>query len=430
MPSRLQDPIALGGLNLRNRLYRAPVLEGAGSAKNPAKVYAKHFVPNAEAGVGLIIQGNTIVQPEGRTSPGMSAVHDRESLLVFRPMTEAIHKAGGRIVIQLGHGGTYALESWHQEAMAARTRPPLAPSPLPWWIRLLLGKVHIPSTEEVEGMIQRFGQVASWAREAGYDGVQLAGSNAKLLHQFLSPVYNRRTDKYGGDLDGRTRILREIRESIAQQAGSDFPVLLKYTAVESTLWGTGLTLEEGVAIAKKAEEWGFQAVTPVIADMLPNTAICRGDFPKHTFRHKKLRQTMREAAGNAYRFYVIVTAMWFSSRRYPFLPVWNRPVFSAVRDAVSLPVFAVGGIRTPQEAAGILGQGEADLIGVGRPFYAEPLLPKRFLAASEDEPFPAMACENCNRCIMPQMVGMAGVCYNPETHQRRKELAAMASPPA
>lgn len=427
MSSRLQDPISIGTMTLRNRLYRAPVLEGAGSAKDPAKVYAKHFVPNAEAGVGLIIQGNTIVQPEGRTSPGMSAVHGRDSILAFRPMTEAVQSAGGRIVIQLGHGGTYALESWHQEAMAARTRPPLAPSRLPWWVGAILGRVHIPTTAEVEGIIQRFGQVAAWTREAGYDGVQLAGSNAKLLHQFLSPVYNRRTDKYGGSLEGRTRILKEIREAIAREAGSDYPVLLKYTAVENTLIGKGITIKEGVEIAQRAEEWGYQAVTPVIADMLPNTAICRGDFPKHTFRHKKLRQTMREAAGNAYRFYVIASAMWFSSRRYPFAPVWNRPVFSEIRKSVSIPVFAVGGIRSPQEAASILQNGEADLIGVGRPFYAEPNLPARFLAVSEGEAFPPLVCENCNRCIMPQMLGMAGVCYNPETHQRRKELAATSS---
>lgn len=415
----LADPIAIGRLRIRNRLYRAPVLEGAGATADPARTYARHFVPNAEAGVGLIIQGNTIVTPEGRTSPGMSAIGERGQMLALRSMTEAVHRAGARIVIQLGHGGIYAIEGWHRIHRASRQRPPLAPSPLPLWLRPVRGPVFVPSTEEVAALVRRFGVVAGWAREAGYDGVQLAGSNAKLLHQFLSRTYNRRRDRYGGDLAARFRLLGEIREAIAREAGADFAVLLKYPAVERGPWGGGIALEEGLEIARLAEAMGFVALTPVAADALPNTAICRGDYPAATFENPKLRERLITATGGRAGIAALRLLMWRAARRYPLSPMWNRSIAAAVKAEVSLPVFAVGGIRTPQQAAQLLSGAEADMIGIGRPFYTEPALARRFLAG---DPRPA-ACASCNRCIVPQMLGMPGVCYNPAGNRAAKQLS-------
>ena len=428
MSTTLRTPLKIGTMELPNRLYRAPVLEGVGSAKSPEKIYAKHFVPNAKSGLGLIIQGNTIVLPEGRTSPGMSAISEREQMLAFRPMTEEVRKAGCRIVVQLGHGGCYALESWHKTFMEARHQAPLAPSTLPWWLRMIHSGVHVMTTEEVQALIARFGKVALWAREAGYDGVQLAGSNAKLLHQFISPIFNRRKDQYGGHLENRFRILGDIRQAIAKEAGEDYPVLLKYTAQEDSPFGKGIRLEEGIAIGKMAEESGFSAVTPVIANALPNTVICRGGFPKHSFINKNLRDKMQKAAGNHFRFYAIALGMWSAARKYGFSAVWNRPIFTEVKKALSIPVFAVGGIRSPQECHDILSQEEADVVGVGRPFYAEADLAARFLQydPTSEEPM-EVACENCNRCIVPQMLGMPGVCYNPSSNMRKKEIQAAES---
>lgn len=420
-PARLTDPITLGALQLKNRLYRAPVLEGAGSAEDPAAVYARHFVPNAAAGVGLIIQGNTIVLPEGRTSTGMSAIGERERMLALAPLTRAVHEAGAKIVIQLGHGGLFSLESWHARFTAARRSPPYAPSPLPLWMRALYhSETHVMSTAEVRALAERFGVVAAWAREAGYDGVQLAGSNAKLLHQFMSPIFNRRKDRYGGDTAGRMTFIREIREAIAREAGAEFPVLLKYTALEHAPIGRGLTLEDGVQIARIAESLGFQAVTPVVADSLPNTSIARGEFPRASFDNPGMKRRLLEATGSRVRAALVYAGMYLAARRYPFAPVWNRAIFRAVKAAVQLPVFAVGGIRTPLEAGEILAQGEADMIGVGRPFYAEPELARRFLAEAGLPLATITACESCNRCIVPQMLGMPGVCYNPGIHKLRK----------
>jgi 2,4-dienoyl-CoA reductase-like NADH-dependent reductase (Old Yellow Enzyme family) len=427
MTTRLADPVSIGTLSLRNRLYRAPVLEGAGRAADPAAEYARHFVANARAGVGLVIQGNTIVRTEGRTSPGMSCAATREDLMALAPMTAAVKAEGARIVVQLGHGGLFALESWHRAFRARRTSPPMAPSAPPWWLRPLCRDAHVPGTREVEDLVARFGVVASWAREAGYDGVQLAGANAKLLHQFLSSTYNRRKDRFGGGIEGRARILVEIREAIAREAGADYPVLLKYTAEELGTPGGGITLAEGVAVARLAAQAGFAALTPVATGARPDTSLCRGDYPEASWANARVKREILDAAGGRLGLLGMKAAMWVAARRFPFRPVWNRDVFRAVKAAVDVPVLAVGGIRTPAEAGGILGAGEADLVGVGRPFYAEPDLARAFLAGREE----TTACESCNRCVVAQMVGLPGVCYNPRVHRRpgvaaapRRELAA------
>src|SRR5439155_1088519 len=148
--------------------------------------------------------------------------------------------------------------------------------------------VKAMSTDEVKTMAVRFGEVAAWAREAGYDGIQLASGNAKLLHQFLSPFYNRRTDEFGGSVEKRASLLRGVRT--------------------------------------------------------------------------------------------------------PFRPVWNRRIFAEAERRLSIPVFAVGGIRTAEEVNGVLEAGEADMVGIGRPFYAEPDLAARVLAGSEEP----RRCRNSN----------------------------------
>ncbi len=204
-----------GTTTVRNRLYRAPVLEGAGDGDDCAERYAKAFVPNAEAGVGLIVQGSACIYPEGRTSPGMSRVDTRERVLRLAPMVEAVHRAGAAIWLQAGHGGLYSMEGWHEPYASQRREPLPVPSPLRWFLRPAVHgvPVRVMSTADVHAMAVRYGEVAAWAREAGYDGLQLASSNAKLLDQFLSPFYNRRTDEFGGSVAGRGRVLQVIRRA-------------------------------------------------------------------------------------------------------------------------------------------------------------------------------------------------------------------------
>jgi 2,4-dienoyl-CoA reductase-like NADH-dependent reductase (Old Yellow Enzyme family) len=307
------------------------------------------------------------------------------------------------------------MEAWHEPYASQRKGPLLAASALPWLLRpAFFGvPVHVLTTEEVRGVTARFGQVAAWAREAGYDGVELGSANAKLLDQFLSPFYNRRTDEFGGSLEARARVLLLIREAVSERAGGDFPCAVKVPAETAPPGLPRSTAAEALDLCRLVEEWGYDAVTPVEVSVFPDTTLSRGGVPDSFWTNKGMADRLRRAAPSRVRRGVIKAGAWWGGRRAPFEPVWNRPLFQAASRQAGIPVFAVGGIRTAADVNGILDRGEAAMVGIGRPFYAEPDLAARVLAGDEG----ARRCRNSNRCVPAQMLGMKGVCYNPEVRK-------------
>lgn len=414
--SILSTPLRIGAATARNRLYRAPVLEGAGDGSDVAEVYARHFVENARHGVGLIIQGSSCIWPEGRTSPGMTCVDTREKVLRLAPMVEMVHAEGALIFLQLGHGGLYAMEAWHEPYASRRSGPILAAFSVPWLLKPTFRgvPVHVMSGDEVRAMAARYGEVASWARDAGYDGIQLGSANAKLLDQFLSPFYNRRTDEFGGSLENRARVLRLIRDAVAVRAGEDFPCTVKVPAETAPPALPRSTVVEALELCRLVEEWGFDAVTPVEVSVFPDTTLSRGGVPDSLWTNKGIAERLHRAAPSRTRRTTIKLGAWWGGRRARFRPVWNRHLFAEAKRRVSIPVFAVGGIRTSDQVREILEAGEADMVGIGRPFYAEPDLAERIL---EGDPGPRL-CRSSNRCVPAQMLGMRGVCYNPDVRKR------------
>jgi 2,4-dienoyl-CoA reductase-like NADH-dependent reductase (Old Yellow Enzyme family) len=423
----LHRPIVVGGCSIRNRLYRAPVLEGAGSDGDYASVYREAFEANARAGVGLIIQGSSCVTAEGRSSPGMTLVHTRERTLALEPVTRAVHRWGGRIFLQIGHAGIYAMEAWHDAWRAGRTGPVIAAGRAPIHVRPALRGVAIKvlGTDEVYTLAESFGQSSAWAREAGYDGVQLGSANAKLIHQFLSPYYNRRTDEFGGTVRNRARILEVLAAAVRKHAGDGFPLTVKIPiGEEAPRLSPRNSFEDGLELCRLAQQFGYDAITPVGLSVFPHGSLCRGGYPSSIEDTASIRRRYAEALGGSrLKLSIVRWGYRRAARAYPFAPVWNRPFFSAATSVVTIPVFAVGGIRTRAECLEILGAGEADMIGIGRPFYAEPELPARLL--SEDAAAPAL-CESSNRCLPPQMLGMKAACYNPNVARKRAEAARAA----
>ena len=411
----VHEPVRIGGATIRNRLYRAPVLEGAGDGEEAAEAYARHFVENARHGVGLVVQGSSCIWAEGRTSPGMTCVDTREKALRLAPMVDAVHAEGAAIFVQLGHGGLYAMEAWHEPYASQRRGPVLAASPVPWPLRPGFRgvPVHVMTTTEVHEMAERYGEVSAWLREAGYDGIQLGSANAKLLDQFLSPFYNHRTDEFGGSLEARARVLRLIREAVARRAGADFPCTVKVPAETAPPGFPRSTLDDALRLAQLVEEWGFDAITPVRVSVFPDTTLSRGGVPDSFWTNPGMATRLARAAPTRTRRAIIKGGAWWGGRTAPFRPVWNRDLFTAVHRRAGIPVLAVGGIRTASEVRQILGRNEADLVGVGRPFYAEPDLAARILAGADGPG----RCRNSNRCVPAQMLGMKGACYNPDVRR-------------
>ncbi|MEN3273807.1 MAG: hypothetical protein V7636_2568 [Actinomycetota bacterium] len=372
---------------------------------------------NAEAGVGLIIQGSSCIFTEGRTSPGMTLFDERDKVLRMAPMVDTVHAAGASIFVQLGHGGLYAMEAWHEPYASRRRGPLLAASKPPLALRPTFRGVpiHVLTGQEIRDMAARYGEVASWCRDAGYDGIQLGSANAKLLDQLLSPFYNKRTDEFGGSLENRARVLRLIRAAVAERAGADYPCTVKVPAETSLPFMPRTSHDDALRLCALVEEFGYDAVTPVEVSVFPDTTLSRGGVPSSMWTHAGMKKRMAAAAPSRVKRFTLQAGAWIGGKRAPFRPVWNRELIADVRRRVSIPVFAVGGIRTAAECDELLDGGVADMVGIGRPFYAEPDLPRRIL---DDVPGTGL-CRNSNHCVPAQMLGMKGTCYNPEVVKLR-----------
>src|SRR5439155_11608885 len=155
---------------------------------------------------------------------------------------------------------------------------------------------------------------------------------------------------------------------------------------------------------------------PVAGSVSPAPTLRGGGVRSSLWEQKAMRTRFAKAAPSRTRRWSVMAGSWLGARRAPFRRVWNRELFAAATRVVDIPVFAVGGIRTAAEAEAIVARGEADMIGIGRPFYAEPDLAARILG--ESAPDTPGLCESSNLCVPAQLLGMKGVCYNPAVRKK------------
>jgi len=396
-----------------NRLYRAPLLECAGNDDDAVDALLADLEPAAAAGAGLICQGATIVRGEGGcAAPGMTRVHDPDFVSDLERLTDRLHDHGAAVAIQLEHGGLRSMETWH--AGYRREHPhlrQLAVSRPPPLLRALdrLGFLsydpNVLTTDEVADLAEDFGRAAGHAVDAGYDIVHLAGANMGIVHQFLSPFYNRRDDEFG---DG-VRFLERLHDAVRDHAG-DVPLMTKVpaeTAAPSVI-RRRLSSEDAVEICRRLDRIGYDALVPVSGSVFWDMSIVRGRFPARAWRDAGFRDGYAEAFGGRLRAGLVAIANRVQARWYDFDPAWNADLCRTVRDEVSVPVLCEGGVRERPRIDRLLGDA-CDMVGMARPFYAEPELPARLLAADDA----AAVCASCNNCAVPQVTGAPGVCRTP-----------------
>ncbi len=441
----LEDPIEIGGVTVPNRLYRAPLLECAGNGLDAVDTLIDDLEPAAASGVGLLCQGATIVRGDGGcAAPGMTRVHDPDFVERLSRLTDRIHDHGSRIFIQLEHGGLRSMETWHAEYREGHPDlEQLAVSEPPWQLRLLdrLGFLaynpHVLSTAEVYELAADFGRAAARTVEAGYDGVHLAGANMGIVQQFLSPFYNRRDDEFGGSPEARLEFLAVVHDEIRERAG-DVPIMTKVPAETPApprpVVRRTLSLEDGIEIARRLERIGYDAVVPVQTSVAWDMSIVRGEYPARAWENEALREEYDAAFGGAARRRLVALANRVQSFQYDFEPAWNEDFCRRVREQVSIPVLAEGGIRERAEMDRLLGSSEkgaygdsdgvpaCDMVGMARPFYAEPRLGARLLDSDSGTENPRVVCESCNNCTVPQVTGAPGICRTPTVLRKRGEL--------
>jgi len=423
--SELTDPLDVGSCTLPNRLYRAPVLECAGNGEDAVDTLISELEPTAESGVGLIFQGASIVTPEGGcAAPNMTRVHDTEFVSRLERLTRAIHSHEGKIFLQLAHGGLRSMATWHA---GYRERNPeerqLAVSRPPWQLRALdrLGLVslnpRVLSTEDVYGLAEQFGRCAGYAVDAGYDGIHLSAANMSLIQQFLSPFYNRRDDEFG---DG-VRFLDAVHDAVREHAG-DVALVTKVPAetVAPSFVRRYISMGEAVTMAERLVAIGYDAVVPVEVSTFWDMSIVRGAYPERAWAASDLEGEYAAAFGGYYRARAVALLNRVQARRFDREPGWNAPFARQVRERVDVPVLLEGGVRRRAACDRYLGAGDetpaADMVGMARPFYAEPRLGVRLLAGED------ALCESCNNCTVPQVAGEPGRCRTPSVVREKGRL--------
>jgi 2,4-dienoyl-CoA reductase-like NADH-dependent reductase (Old Yellow Enzyme family) len=370
----LFDETTINGMALKNRLVRSATWEGMCDPDGrPTKKLADLYRDLARGGVGLIISGYTFVRPDGKQLPGKMGIHTDAFADEMKALTRAVHDEKGRIVMQLVHAGG-------QTDTATAGRQTIAPSSV-----AAEQFPEIPaamSQEDIDQVVAAFGAGAKRAKEYGFDGVQLHGAHGYLINQFLSPLTNRRTDKYGGEIENRCRFLMEVYREVRKNVGNDYPVMIKLNGADN-LEG-GLELVDAVFAAKKLDEEGIDAIevsggTPVSGDQSP------------------ARMNIKDPKQEAY----------------------NVDLALQIKNVVRCPIMVVGGFRSFEVADRAVSLRGIGYIAMARPFIREPGLAGRWQQGNRS---PA-ACISCNSCFKPglQEGGIYCVVQKKEDEKRKSQ---------
>jgi len=359
----LFSPFRIGNLELKNRIVMPPMathFAGEDGAVNDRHI--AYYVKRIKGGVGYITSEHTGVMKQGRAFPNMALIDSDQHIAHFKRLVEAIHREGGKIVIQINHAG-------RQTSSSITGSPIVAPSAIPCPVRKEMPKEL--SQGEIQIVIEAFREAARRVKEAGADGVEIHMAHGYLINQFLSPFSNKRTDDYGGDPDRRMRMAIEVLRTVRNQVGSAFLVLCRLSADEYV--EGGLKLEDTKEIAKTLERNG--------ADALHISAcVAVSGYLNHPPYYAEEGVFVHLAQG--------------------------------IKSVVSVPVIAVGRIRTPELANKILEEKKADLISMGRALIADPNFPMKALQGKTKDIIP---CISCNRCIQSIRKGALQCAVNPET---------------
>ena len=358
---RLFEAYEIGSLKLKNRLVMTPMSCNLGQDGYVTERVVRFFEERAKGGVGFIVIGDGIVDsPLGNNVKESIAIDDDRYIPGLRKLTSSVKAHGAKIAIQLSHGGRRAGRiSKEGNLSVTRGKIPVAPSPLPHPVP---GQV-VPkelTQEEIREIVEKFGQAARRAIDAGFDAVGLHCAHMYLCGQFLSPWANQRIDEYGRDFEGRMRFALEVINRIKKETAEDYPLIVRMNGQEPE---GGNSLDDIQEISKRFEKAGVDAIHVSVGFGAPIKAS---------------------------RFLASVTPM-----RVPDGCIVH--LAENIKQAVSVPVIAVNKIGETSLAEKILQEGKADLIAMGRPLIADPYLPQKAMEGREVEIVPCIFC--CQGCI-------------------------------
>ncbi|WP_429043814.1 FAD-dependent oxidoreductase [Aeromonas hydrophila] len=338
----LLTPLDLGFTQLRNRVLMGSMHTGLEEEKGGFDKLAAFYGERARGGVGLIVTGGIAPNLRGRLVPHGSQLSFPWQVAKHKKVTSAVHQEGGKIALQILHAGRYA---YHPFSLApSALKAPISPF-----------KPRAMSERQIRGTIRDFAATAQLARSAGYDGVEVMGSEGYLINQFICERTNKRTDDWGGSSENRMRFPVEIVRAIRERVGPDFIIIFRLSMLD--LVDQGSSLEEVIALGKALEQVGVTLI---------NTGI-----GWHEARIPTIATSVPRGA--------------FS---------W---VTAELKKHLSVPLITTNRINTPEVAERILAGGEADMVSMARPFLADP---EFVIKAAEDRADEINTCIACNQACL------------------------------
>jgi len=385
----LFSPIQIGTTTVKNRVFMPPISTNLADKGYVTDELVEHYAARAKGGVGLIITEVTTVEPTYIYLPGDMSICDDSYIPGWKKLTDAVHKYGAKILPQLFHPAYMAFP-------IPGTPQLIAPSNVgPYYAKEAPRAVTI---EELKVIIRQFGEAAFRVKQAGGDGVEIHAAHAHgLLGGFLSPLYNKRTDAYGGDIHGRLRLTLEVIEEVRKMCGKDFIIDVRISGDEYT--DGGQNLNDAVYVAKQLEKAGVDFI-----HVSGGTTIMRG-----------------------------------SSIPAPGTPMGSHSkVGEEIKKQVSIPVATVGRITEPWFAEELIANGKADICMIGRANLCDPEFVQKACEGREDEIRP---CIGCLRCLNGIMFGKRVACtVNPSLElenednipaaQEKKQVLVIGGGPA
>lgn len=317
--SMLLEPLKISPLSLSNRLIMPPMATAKSEADGKVSQRVLNYYDEKSEGgyISLIIIEHSFISPEGKASNNQLSAADDSVVEGLKKLSDVIHKNGSKAAMQLNHAGSAA-----SEEVTGTT--PVGPSAV---ANPRSGKMPRElSKDEIAEVVKAFASAAKRVKDANFDAVEIHSAHGYFLNQFFSPLTNKRTDEYGGDVHNRIRIHLQVIRAVRKAVGDDFPILLRLGA--SDFVDGGSTIQDSQAAAREFEKAGVNIID------------ISGGFSGYV---------VPGLNGQGY----------------------FAPLTEAIKQVVSIPVILTGGITEAEAAEKFLAEGKADLIGVGRAIYKD-----------------------------------------------------------
>lgn len=341
------EPVIVGGIKVKNRVFRSATYEGYTNNNQPDARFYEMYEDLSKGEVGLIITGYMVFAQTDHFPQNVTVINST-TVPSWKKLTDVVHNNGTKIVAQLNHATSQVMPSPEGEVFYG---------PSEYSDPVTGVAVTAFSSEQIEELVQEFGIAASLAQSAGFDGVQIHGAHGYLLNKFLSPTFNKRTDRYGGDLSGRMQIVVDILAEIKKRCGKEFPVWIKLNSSDFQLDGKGVTEDEFIITAEVLSKNGIDAIEVSGGSMVGKHSVARSK--KYSAYHlQSAKKVTREAGAD---------------------------------------IIVVGGMRELGIIEDILSETNIAAVSLSRPLVREPGLVKRWMDGDHSK----AKCVACNGCFNP-----------------------------